>query len=55
MDTGGEGGVYLVVHGQDDHQLPEDGNKVQEEFHAVPSHTNITCWCPVTGYSPTIL
>lgn len=36
MDTVGGGGEYLVVHGQDDHQLPEDGNEVQEEFHAVP-------------------
>lgn len=27
---------YLLVHGKDDHQLPEDGDKVKEEIHAVP-------------------
>lgn len=33
-------GQYLVVHGKDDHQLPEDGDEVQEEFHTLPSHTD---------------
>lgn len=32
----GRGGGYLVVHSQDDHQLPEDGDEVQEEVHTVP-------------------
>lgn len=31
-------GQYLVVHSEDDHQLPEDGDEVQEEFHTLPSH-----------------
>lgn len=31
---------YLVVHGEDDHQLPENSDEVQEEFHTLPSHTN---------------
>lgn len=33
-------GRYLVVHGEDDHQLPENGDEVQEELHTLPSHTN---------------
>lgn len=33
-------GQYLVVHGKDDHQLPENGDEVQEELHTLPSHTN---------------
>lgn len=27
---------YLVVHGEDDHEFPEDGDEVQEEVHTVP-------------------
>lgn len=28
--------VVLLIHGQKDHQLPEDGDKVQEQVHTVP-------------------
>lgn len=28
---------YLIVHGEDDHQFPEDGDEVEEQVHTVPS------------------
>lgn len=28
---------YLIVHGEDDHQLPEDGDEVKEQVYTVPS------------------
>lgn len=28
--------VLLLIHGQNNHELPEDGHKVQEEIHRVP-------------------
>lgn len=41
-------GQYLVVHGKDDHQLPENGDEVQEEFHTLPSYTNCRRYRPIT-------
>lgn len=39
---------YLVVHGEDHHEFPEDGDEVQEEVHAVPKRAEHKLWS-VTG------
>lgn len=27
---------YLIVHGEDDHQFPKDGDEIEEQVHTVP-------------------
>lgn len=43
--------VYLIVHGEDDHQFPEDGDEVEEQIHTVPSENRrlLLRTCPFLG------
>lgn len=36
-----EHSLYLIVHGEDDHQFPEDGDEVQEQVDAVPEKQKV--------------
>lgn len=37
--------LVLVVHGENDHQFPEDGNEIQEEIHTMPNIVLISILC----------